>query len=232
VCIVELCWEARDFKGLLANLQLLSKKRGQLKQAVTSMVQKAVSFVDQLNDKDQLDHKLELIDTLRTITEGKIYVENERARLTMTLAHIREKQGRLKEAAEILQEVQVETYGAMDKKEKTSFILEQFRLVLDINDFVRAQIISRKINPKVLLEDGMEDLKLQYYTLMVRYYSNEATYLEISKAYQAIYNTPKVKADAAQWKRYLRLLVTYLVLSPHSNEQSDFLHRTALDKQL
>ncbi len=31
-CIVELLWEARDFKGLIANLQLLAKKRGQLKQ--------------------------------------------------------------------------------------------------------------------------------------------------------------------------------------------------------
>jgi 26S proteasome regulatory subunit N5 len=74
----------------------------------------------------------------------------------MTLAKIQEDQGKLKEASETLQEVQVETYGAMEKKEKTEFILEQMRLCLATHDYVRAQIISRKINPKVLLEKGFE----------------------------------------------------------------------------
>jgi 26S proteasome regulatory subunit N5 len=48
-----------------------------------------------------------LIDTLRTVTAGKIYVENERARLTRTLAEIREGEGNITEAASVLQELQV-----------------------------------------------------------------------------------------------------------------------------
>ncbi len=36
------------------------------------MVQKAVTFVDQVSVSSDLDKKLELIDTLRTITEGKV----------------------------------------------------------------------------------------------------------------------------------------------------------------
>lgn len=51
---------------------------------------------------------------------GKIYVENERARLTHRLAKIREEEGDLQEAAKILQELQVETYGSMERKEKVS----------------------------------------------------------------------------------------------------------------
>ena len=35
---------------------------------------------------------MELIELLRTVTEGKIYVENERARVTRTLAAIYEKE--------------------------------------------------------------------------------------------------------------------------------------------
>jgi hypothetical protein len=38
------------------------------------MVQKAVTFVDRLSIDKELDKKLELIDTLRTITEGKVIV--------------------------------------------------------------------------------------------------------------------------------------------------------------
>ena len=49
-----------------------------------------------------------------------------------------------------MQEVAVETYGALSKREKVFFIEEQVRLCLDKNDFVRAQILSRKINPSRL----------------------------------------------------------------------------------
>ena len=64
-----------------------------------------------------------------------MYVEIERARLTRILAKIKEDevshpklllwpwQGKIGEAADILQEIQVETFGQMDKTEKTDFIL-------------------------------------------------------------------------------------------------------------
>lgn len=50
---------------------------------------------------------MDLIETLRTVTEGKIYVENERARVTRTLADIHEKDDELEKAAKVLQELQV-----------------------------------------------------------------------------------------------------------------------------
>lgn len=107
------------------------------------MVQEACTYVDQTDDMEQ---KLKLIDTLRTVTAGKIYVEIERARLTKILAQIKENQGKIEEAATILQELQVETYGSMDKREKIEFLLEQMRTCLLKGDFIRTQIISRKIS--------------------------------------------------------------------------------------
>ena len=50
---------------------------------------------------------LKLIDTLRTVTAGKIYVENERARLTHRLSLIHEADNNVPEAAKIMQELQV-----------------------------------------------------------------------------------------------------------------------------
>lgn len=47
----------------------LSKKHGQLKQATTKMVQEVMSFLD---DTPNLDRKLATIETLRTVTEGKV----------------------------------------------------------------------------------------------------------------------------------------------------------------
>lgn len=123
---------------------LLSKRRSQLKQAVAKMVQQCCTYVEEITD---LPVKLRLIDTLRMVTEGKIYVEIERARLTKTLATIKEQNGDVKEAASILQELQVETYGSMEKKERVEFILEQMRLCLAVKDYIRTQIISKKLIP-------------------------------------------------------------------------------------
>lgn len=109
------------------------------------MIQEAMSYLDSTPD---METKLELIDTLRTVTDGKIYVEVERARITRLLAKIREDEGKTSEAADILQELQVETFGSMDKREKVDFILEQMRLCLAKSDYIRTQIISKKINTK------------------------------------------------------------------------------------
>jgi 26S proteasome regulatory subunit N5 len=40
----------------------------------------------------------------------------------------------------------VETYGSMEKREKIDFLLEQMRICLLKKDFIRTQIISRKIS--------------------------------------------------------------------------------------
>ncbi len=96
------------------------------------MVQEAMSYLDKAAN---LEAKLELIHTLRAVTEGKvglfsfsfcfffkfiyyifwiltykikqIFVEIERARLTRMLSKIREDEGKIKEACDILQQLQV-----------------------------------------------------------------------------------------------------------------------------
>ena len=62
--------------------------RSQLKQAVAKMVQECCKWITEgtLSSKDV---EVELINTLRTVTEGKIYVEVERARLTHRLAKMK-----------------------------------------------------------------------------------------------------------------------------------------------
>ena len=92
--------------------------------------------------------KAELIETLGAVTSGRSSSRWRSARLTRQLARIKEDAGKPEEAADIMQEVAVETYGALSKHEKVFFIEEQVRLCLDKNDHVRAQILSRKINPR------------------------------------------------------------------------------------
>ncbi|CAN1842359.1 26S proteasome non-ATPase regulatory subunit 12 homolog A [Linum perenne] len=282
--ILQLCFDAKDWKSLNDQILLLSKKRGQLKQisskfhwrsqyemfyaetcdtcyaiidlsvstAVTAMVQQAMQYIDQTPD---VETRIELIQTLNNVSAGKIYVEIERARLVKRLAKIKEQQGLVAEAADLMQEVAVETFGAMAKTEKIAFILEQVRLCLDRQDYVRAQILSRRISPRVfdvdsskekkkpkegdnMVEEAPADipslleLKRIYYELMIRYYSHNNDYLEICRCYKSIYDIPSVKEDPAQWTPVLRKICWYLVLAPHDPMQSSLLNSTLEDRNL
>ena len=56
-----------------------------------------------------------------------------------------------------MQEVHVETYGSLSKKEKVEFILEQLRLTLGKKDYVRSAIVAGKVSKKHLQEETMEE---------------------------------------------------------------------------
>ncbi|KAI3646297.1 hypothetical protein MP228_009225 [Amoeboaphelidium protococcarum] len=227
--IVKLCFLGKDFKLLQEMLVSLSKKHGLIKQAVTKMVQEAYSYVSQVADKKQ---KVEFINTLLEITEGKIYVEIERARLTRTLATIKEQEGNVNEAADILQALQVETFGSMEKREKTDFILEQMRLNLARKDYVRTQIISKKINVKYFEDEQTEDLKLRYYELMIQWALHDQQYLSITEFYRHVYNSKSIQAEEPKWRDVLQYVVIFIILAPFNNEQNDLMHKIALDKKL
>ncbi|KAI8068249.1 PCI domain-containing protein [Gongronella butleri] len=229
VQVIKLCRDAGNWKLLNEEIVLLSKKHGQLKAATTKMVQEAMTYLEQTPD---MATKLELIDTLRTVTDGKIYVEVERARITRMLSKIKEDDGQINEAADILQELQVETFGSMEKREKTDFILEQMRLCLAKHDYIRTQIISKKINTKFFHEKDNEDLKLRFYELMIQHALHEEQYLNVHKYYKQIYDTESIQADKAKWQAALERTVLFVILAPYDNEQSDLLHRIYQDPKL
>lgn len=78
----------------------------------------------------------------------QIFVEVERARVTKILSDIKRSQGDVSAAADILCELQVETFGSMTRREKTEFILEQVALCIENNDWTQAGILARKISTR------------------------------------------------------------------------------------
>ncbi|ANB15039.1 proteasome regulatory particle lid subunit RPN5 [Sugiyamaella lignohabitans] len=210
-------------------IQLLSKKHGQLKQAITSLIQEAVKGVD--NAPDQAT-KVETIENIRTVTEGKIFVEVERARVTRILSQIKEANGDIDSASEILGELQVETYGSMEMREKTEFILEQVQLYIKKGDFIQALIVSRKIVPRYFNNEEVHDLKLRYYELMIKIALHDNKYLDTCQYYRSVYETPIVAKDETKWKQALENIVFFIILSPYDNLQSDLIHKIAVDHNL
>lgn len=161
--LVRLCWQAQDLDQLNMQLTIMSKKHGQLKEAVVRMVDEAIPWLAELKQrkadgayKNGKDRWLELLTTIRDITEGKIYLELQRARLTVMLSEYHEQlaqtapttdpnakkeaevssstdttiaeqkkkdpvtaEDHLDVAADLMSDIQIETYSSMDKREKT-----------------------------------------------------------------------------------------------------------------
>lgn len=227
--ILQIWLHAKDWKAINDHIVMLSKKHGLLKNAVTAMIQEAMTFIDKTPDEKT---KMELIDTLRTVTDGKIFVEVERARVTKLLASIKESEGKIAEAAEILHDLQVETFGSMEKREKTEFILEQMRLCLANKDYTKVQLISKKISTKYFEQVENQDLKLRFYNLMIQHALHSDQYLNVCKYYRNIYNTPIVKENDEKWIDALQNIVLFIALAPYDNEQSDLIHRIYEDLNL
>ena len=227
--IVQLCKDCGEWQMMNEYVLLLSKRRAQLKKAIQTIVQLALTFV---NDTPDQKAKIALIETLRTVSTGKMFVELELARMTRLLAEMKEKDGDIAGAAEIMQEISVETIGSMEAREKLDFILEQVRLCLGRKDFIRAEIISKKVTDKQLNKEDLQDLKLKHFNLMIELYSNRDAYLDISKCYQSIYNTKIVQDDEKDWSNALTRAVIFLALSSFDYDVSEMLERFKVDPRI
>jgi len=184
---------------------------------------------DLTNDEPTL---LELIDVLRTVTDGKIFVELERARVTMVLSKIKEKNGEIKEACTVLNDIQIETYGSMERREKAEFVLEQMRLLLDNNDLIRANMCAKKLSDKVLNDKDFEDIKIAYNLHMVRYHTEKANYMSLFTCYNAIYATEIIQKDEEKALDTLQSVVGFLSLSPRDPEQNDHCLKIKADERM
>ena len=180
------------------------------------------------------EEKFMTLESLREACEGKMYTEREYSQCTVQLVKMYEEDGKIDDGTKVIQEIQIETYGSLENKEKVDFILYQMKLVLMRSDYVRLQILSRKISKKAISEKGLEQQKIEYYNFMVKYYIHEKETLEASKAYQTIYDTinktpveedkPQLDPSGQQKKDSFRNFVVYLLISPYTNEKVDLLN--------
>lgn len=225
--IVNVLSSKGDWELLDEQIGPLSKKHGQMKESIQVLVTEIMKQLEKVTD---VDMRVKLIESIRLVTENKIFVEVERARVTKMLSDIYLERKDLDKACEVLNELQVETYGSMEMDEKIRFILDQMRLSNLKGDYQYSKILSRKILPRVL--NKYADHKQEYYELMIEIDLFEDAYLEIVRHSLNIYEIPKVAGNSEHALRVLRDAAWYVVLAPHSNLQSDLIAKISVDKNL
>ena len=210
---------------------VLCKRRGQAKKPVVEMVELCQkTLFDKLPTRAE---KYKMLESIRDACEGKMFLEREYAQATKSLCEYLEEDGKAEEGTKIIQEIQIETYGSLEVSEKVEFILYQMKLVLMRRDFVRCQILSRKISKRHLNEKGLEKLKIGYWQYMIQYYIHEKMVLEAGKAYQTIFDTinkaeaelkTELNTDGKLDQLSFQNFVIFLLISPYENEKVDMLH--------
>eukprot|EP01061_Rhynchopus_euleeides_P007307 TRINITY_DN16313_c0_g1_i1.p1 TRINITY_DN16313_c0_g1~~TRINITY_DN16313_c0_g1_i1.p1 ORF type:complete len:488 (+),score=233.15 TRINITY_DN16313_c0_g1_i1:165-1628(+) len=185
VGVVNMLIGVEDYQKLMANVELLMKRRAQLENVQLAVVKTSRSAMDAVPEGERVP----LIKKLRDICQGKIHVEKEFAQLSVELATMWEASGLVKEAAEIMLDVQVETIRNMSRPEKLVILLLQIRLNLDVKDYIRAAIMARKTTSRALSKTGSRHIKIKYYELMLRYYAHFNNYHYLAKCWMELYET-------------------------------------------
>jgi len=229
VKIVQLCWEANDVQAVIDNVVLIARKRGQMATVTSAVVEHSLNFVEELGKRDAaLQEKL--VRGLRDVTEGRIFLEVPRAKLTRILAEMLEKRGEKEEACRVMQDVQVETFAALSDGEKTDFILEQLRLCLETGDTNKAIIIGRKVSQKLIMKEEHMERRLRYCELMEQYWTIKRDWLEVAKKFDLAYNTPCILSDSSRYLPMLTSVVLHTILAPYGSEQNDLMQRLLADR--
>lgn len=159
--IMQIALETNDPARIIHTAKNLTSKRGQMIKSTSLIVRNCMAFIDKISD---LPSKISFLEAIKGICEKKIYLEVEYARCAMMLVKLTEgSENDLQAAAKIMENVQVETYGSMTKKEKMEFILYQMRIQFLLKDRTKLYIVAKKVNIKTLDEESFHLLKISYF---------------------------------------------------------------------
>lgn len=220
-----------DWEYLDELIIVLSKKHGQLKSAIQTLIQQVITSLDELNEdkKKELELKIKLIETIRTVTDKKIFVEVERAVVSKKLSEIYlSKYDDLDKAVEVLCDLQVETYSLMPFSDKIEYILDQIKLTLQKGDFAQAKVLSRKILLKTLKNfDKADYYKSVYLKYLVQISTFENDYISTVKNSLLLIDIPLIKDE--EHKEYLVSIIYHIILSPYDPHQNDLINQIKLN---
>jgi 26S proteasome regulatory subunit N5 len=242
--LLDMCQSAKSWTLLGDQITFLCSRKRQSKQVIVALVKQAISY---LNHITYLPATIEFIETLRTVTKGKIFVETDHTRVTRQLARIYEGHGKLSEETEIIGELMTRSFCAISKTEKIFLLLEMFRLCLEKGNLVEAATVSQKISLPIsrlkdqhqvsILENTMDatdisvpmitELQLKYYRLMIRYHKQTNDYLKMCQWYKTIYESESIRRGENHCLPIIKKICWLLALSPSSIETHTLLHHVS-----
>ena len=180
--ILEILYNRKDFDNFLKLLEYLTQRRSQSRESIISMIKYCLNDIYPNLKEENLKVRL---------LEGKIFVEYEYSQAIRKMTEIHLNNSKFEEAAKLIQDVQIEAFGSLEREYKVDYILFQMRILIAKGDYIRTLIVSNKIHRNHLNDEGFELLKIEFYRLMIEYFLHEKKYLDVSKSYKILYDFVK-----------------------------------------
>jgi len=184
--ILDLIAAGKNWTMLSEQVNLLSRRRAQTVKVIKEVVKMGVDMIDLAEEPD----RTKLIDSFLEQVAGKIFLEIERVKLTELKTQQLVAKGEHKAASKLMQSVQIETYGTIDKEKRLDFMLEQMKLLLKVSDFIRMAVVRNKIKEKLLR--AFPDRCKTYNELSVQLFLNDENFVAISEGYWNIHELLRV----------------------------------------
>ena len=186
VKILSTIYERNDFENFLKLIEYLTQRRNQSRESISAMIKYCNNdIIPNLKDEEKFK---KLLDVIIKVTEGKIFVELEYSKAIRKMAEIHTKNNNLDDAAKLIQDVQIEAFGSLERDYKVDYILFQMETLILKGDYIRTLIVSNKIHKNHLNDETFELLKIRFYKLMIKYYIHEKKLLDVSKRYKILYD--------------------------------------------
>lgn len=223
ITIVQLFFEKSKFEELNENiLGFTTRKQLQSKFVFEKLFKECFTILDKISEQKI---KIKIMETLITISNGKLYVENEKAQISLKLSKIKRQEGNIEAAIKILEDLKMDTMASVEKKEKLELILEIMDLLIQTKNYGKCLIFAKKISLKSFTEDEeSEKMKIRYYRLLISI-ERLSDYLKTSNYYQAILNTKYMSSQKEESKELFSLAIVYCILAPYDHEQHDMMQR-------
>ncbi|GCA62240.1 hypothetical protein KIPB_002215 [Kipferlia bialata] len=155
-----------DLEGAISTYKGVSRRRAQGKQAQERGIKVLMESLDSLLPEGS-EAQEKVLGALVEATLGQIVVEGPHCRLVLRQAMLQSELGDTEGAAKTIQSVAADTSGQLTEKEKYEYVLHQVRLIKQSGDWLRARIVSSKMNVQRLKESKHSDVYMAYLALRV-----------------------------------------------------------------
>jgi 26S proteasome regulatory subunit N5 len=205
--LVQLCSSDQE---LLSLVKILSVKRGQSGPALRWLIG------DLFEAKKAEEGFVGFFGgLLEEVIEGKIFLEEERVYISEEMRRRYEETGDVESAFRIVIGVPVETFTMIPEERIILYQLEQLRLCMITNNWIRAEITEKKIRRRYFEETGKLSTKIEFYELLVQLNRGQRRFLEVAELYLSLSEMATNRADYVALSSFFCIIAT--CESEHSN---------------
>lgn len=187
--MLSLCESEND---LLILLKLLSKKKNQIKISYQWLIDKVFEMhKDELDSEEFPERNVKfMVEVLTSVIEGKLYLEKQRRDYANYIKKIYEKFNMCDKALEIAYNVPIETFSSLSLHEIAIYQLDVLKLCILTKDFIRAEIMVKKVKRKHLEAVNDKVSVFMLALLKTDYFGMTGDLLEATKILMEILEIP------------------------------------------